>query len=67
VPNGTFERFAEELGRGVRAQLELSFLERDMSTIQELGAFLSRESAAAGEQRPVATPEVHPNGAPAPA
>src|SRR6266550_3653344 len=29
-----------------------------MSTIQELGAFLSRESAAAGEQRPVAPPEV---------
>jgi regulator of protease activity HflC (stomatin/prohibitin superfamily) len=41
-----------------------------MSTIQELGAFLSRESAAAGEQLPVAagaSPEVHPNGAPTPA
>ena len=38
-----------------------------MSTIQELGAFLGRESAAAGEQRPIASPEVHPNGAPTPA
>jgi regulator of protease activity HflC (stomatin/prohibitin superfamily) len=41
-----------------------------MSTIQELGAFLSRESAAAGEQPPVAAgapPEVRPNGASAPA
>ena len=38
-----------------------------MSTIQELGAFLSRESAAAGEQRPVASPEAHPNGATTPA
>jgi len=38
-----------------------------ISTIQELGAFLGRESAAAGEQRPVAAPEVHPNGATTPA
>jgi regulator of protease activity HflC (stomatin/prohibitin superfamily) len=41
-----------------------------MSTIQELGAFLGRERAAAGEQLPVAagTPaKVHANGAPAPA
>ncbi len=47
-----------------------------MSTIQELGAFLSRETAAAGEQPPVAaslaagasgaTAAVHPNGAPEP-
>jgi hypothetical protein len=39
-----------------------------MSTIQELGAFLSRESAAAGERLPAAAgapQEVHPNGAPA--
>jgi len=45
-----------------------------MSTIQELGAFLARETAAASEQTPVAagvaaqasgaTSEVHPNGAP---
>jgi regulator of protease activity HflC (stomatin/prohibitin superfamily) len=34
-----------------------------MSTIGELGAFLARETAAAGEQVPAA----HPNGAPAPA
>ena len=33
-----------------------------MSTIGELGAFLARETAAAGEQVPAA----HPNGAPAP-
>jgi hypothetical protein len=40
-----------------------------MSTIQELGAFLSRERAAAGEQLPAqasASSEIHPNGAPAP-
>jgi hypothetical protein len=40
-----------------------------MSTIQELGAFLSRESAAAGKQLPAAagtTQDVHPNRAPAP-
>ena len=40
-----------------------------MSTIQELGAFLSRERAAAGEQLAAeasTSSEIHPNGAPAP-
>jgi hypothetical protein len=39
-----------------------------MSTIQELGAFLSRDRAATGEQLPTqagASSEIHPNGAPA--
>ncbi len=49
-----------------------------MSTIQELGAFLSRETAAASHPVPVTPgqptqagsatqPAVHPNGAPVPA
>jgi hypothetical protein len=35
-----------------------------MSTIQELGAFLDRESSAAGRSAPSAEPVLRPNGAP---
>ena len=54
---------------GVDKSSATAFPEPLMSTIQKLGAFLSRERAAAGEQLPArasASSEIHPNGAPAP-